>query len=120
MGDDLRNRPNGGTFDDWKKLFLHEAEKDGLAWIALKHLTHSDAERFVVLELLFHHVNGNYWLGASPREWKAFKGKLNAVRGKALDFSSTIKELGELRIFSVRLLTPAAFLAREGGAFLWI
>jgi hypothetical protein len=115
MGNDLRNRPKVGNFDDWKELFLHEAE----AWKALKRVTHSEAERFVVLELLFHHVSGNYWLGASPKDWKAFKGQLNAVRRRALDFSSAIKQFGESRIFSLPLLTAAAFLAREGRAFPW-
>jgi hypothetical protein len=50
MGDDLRNSPKGESFDEWKKLFLHEAEKDRLAWKALKHVTHSEAERFSLWE----------------------------------------------------------------------
>ena len=97
---------------------MDEADEDGHGLIALNRVTRSEAERFVVLELLFHHVNGNYGLGASPRDWKAFRSELNGVRRKALAFASEIRQLRELRIFAVPLI-PAAFLAREGGAFPW-
>jgi len=117
MGDSLRKN-KAASFSEWRRRFLDEADEDGHGLIALNRVTRSEAERFVVLELLFHHVNGNYGLGASPRDWKAFRSELNGVRRKALAFASEIRQLRELRIFAVPLI-PAAFLAREGGAFPW-
>jgi hypothetical protein len=99
--------------------FVDEVEKDDFARKALNHVVSSGAEPLVILELLFHHVKGNYWLGASPRDWNAFKSELKALRRKALAFAATIRQLGGLRIFSIPLLTPEAFLAREGGTFAW-
>jgi hypothetical protein len=118
MGDSL-NSPKRTSLSEWTERFVHEIGDYGPALKALKRITGSEAERKIVLELLFHHVHGNYGFGASARDWKAFKSELNAVRRRALAFSSDMQRFSHLRIFSLNLLMPAAFLAREGDAFPW-
>jgi hypothetical protein len=118
MGGSRKNSPMAASFDEWKKCFLREADEDGRAVRALNRVAGSEAEIFVVLELLFHHVNGNYGFGAGPGDWEAFRNELNGVRKRALNFASEMQRLRHLRIFSLPFEMPA-FLAREGRAFPW-
>ena len=84
MRDTVRNSSRVAGFDEWRKRFLNEAKKDGYAWNTLKEVTRSEPQRQVVLELLFHHVMGNYGFGANPRDWEAFSNELESLCRRAL------------------------------------
>jgi hypothetical protein len=119
MSDSLRDSKRLVIFPEWRKRFSNEIEKNGRAHNALNRVARSEAQRAVVLELLFHEVMGNYWLGAGDRDWKGFKNRMNSLLKRAQNLAFEFQRFSHLMIFNVPLLEPAAFLAREGHDFPW-
>src|SRR5437870_3701706 len=115
MARNIRKSKKSIRFDKWKENFLDEMKRHSSAFKALKRVTHSDAEQAVVFELLFHHVNADYWAA----DWNAFRTQVNGSRRRGLALASEIEQLGPRKIFCISFLTREAFLAREGNVFLW-
>jgi hypothetical protein len=107
------------SFSEWKKRFLKRAEEDGLL-SSFNRLTSSGlVKREVVLELLFHHVERKYGLGASEKDWNAFRTGLTSVSRKAHALAGEVEQLGKVEIFSLPSLTYVAFLSRVDNLFAW-
>jgi hypothetical protein len=103
-----------GQLTDWKARFDLAAGTRS----DLNSLVRMGADPNVILELLFHHVRGEYGLGFTSRSWEAFCQSLSATRQVALKLASDLDRFSTLKVFSLPPIL-ATFWAHNNGRFMW-